>query len=400
MIHYYIETFFDLHNRIHSLKDLDPFDNTHEYAEIQELLIEKISHVEKKIRENKKLIQDLRKELKTKREIPLSKKQSKNIKLRIQNARGRIDGYKDLHYYFRQFGDSLAFLLINKWDIKPLAIKETPGFISLKEGVRNERKAFRHAYSVGLIAIYNDITTAVKYGDLTIIKKGSPPLFVEMKSSELQNKRGKRQEENLHKLTSYLNTDSTDGLFGREIETKRIEYNYCDYSTKEVNLAIIKYRKTGFYRGELEDGINLIILDADDLNKKNAPVPGLFQSAQSLIIPLNLRKKDNLGYFPYPLIFNRSEDLIEFYLDWMILLIDIDIGVIKRKLEGFGYEVQLIEDDEDWILKVNNPKAKDDQLEFLLIGHYLWNRMVYEFMTLKSFIKVIVDTLENAPNKV
>lgn len=141
-------------------------------------------------------------------------------------------------------------------------------------------------------------------------------------------------------------------------------------------------------------------MDADDLNKKNAPVPGLFQSLSILDHSAEPKKKDNLGYFPYPLIFNRSEDLIEFYLDWMILLIDIDIGVIKRKLEGFGYEVQLIEDDEDWILKVNNPKAKDDQLEFLLIGHYLWNRMVYEFMTLKSFIKVIVDTLENAPNKV
>ncbi|HMN15216.1 MAG TPA: hypothetical protein PKD55_23095 [Bellilinea sp.] len=135
MIRYYKSSLISLFIKLQEFHN-DPNHSSFRCLEIQEELISKISYIESQIKKRKGLVKKLKKQLGTKREVKLSKEESKSIKNKITQMQRQIDEYQEITYIFREIGDGIAFTLIDKWDIKPFIFKETAGFISGKKGCR------------------------------------------------------------------------------------------------------------------------------------------------------------------------------------------------------------------------------------------------------------------------
>src|ERR1044071_5550429 len=198
MIQYYKRLLLYLFEKIQILNK-HPEANTELCFELQVRLIQRITYVERQIRKLRQHIAGNKRHLKTRWPTLLSKMQASEIKEEINYSHYLIDKYQELLVIFRHIGDAIAFTYINKWDIKPLAFKQSPGFLSGKKGTRLERKILRLVFKIGKVAILNDLTTCLRYGDLTIPHQ-EHFLIVEAKSSKNKNARVERQLGDLNKI--------------------------------------------------------------------------------------------------------------------------------------------------------------------------------------------------------
>src|SRR5215213_9814528 len=183
-------------NLFGNLRELqrDPHRNIALCLEIQETLIKKLSYLEKRINNLKEQSGDHKRNLRG-GSGRISKAEAAKIKASIKDNHYKIDVYQYLQRIYKSVGDGLAFTYINKWDIKPLAFKESPGAISGKSGGKFERQVFKSAFHSGHIAILNDLTNCLRYGDITAITEDGFRL-IELKAvkSELHlNDRIRRQ---------------------------------------------------------------------------------------------------------------------------------------------------------------------------------------------------------------
>lgn len=148
----------------------NPQESGKDCLDVQETLIRKITYIESRIRDRKEAIKKLKNQM-GKSEIRLSKEEARKTKDKIENYHYQIDRYQDLATVYRNVGDALAFSYIDKWNIKPLAIKEAPGSLSRKKGSRLERKILRRAFALGRIVLLYNITNCLRFGDITVPKK-------------------------------------------------------------------------------------------------------------------------------------------------------------------------------------------------------------------------------------
>lgn len=120
--------------------------------DIQELLLKKLSYVEKKVRRLKVQVKDYKKGLSGGQSRRLTKGEAAEIKAAIKECHRKIDEYQYLLRVLKSIGDGLAFIYINKWDIKPMSFKESPGAVSGKSGGKLERDIVRSILNSGVIA--------------------------------------------------------------------------------------------------------------------------------------------------------------------------------------------------------------------------------------------------------
>ena len=149
--------------------------------------MKKITYVEGRIRKLKSSTKDLQKRLALQQHVRLSKVEAQVIKDKISYYQNKIDEYQLLLVIFRQIGDALAFIYFDKWDIKPLAFKQSPGFVS-KKGLKQEMTNLRRIFALGRVALMNDLTNCLRYGDISVPKDGKMIIF-EVKSSNRTNGR-------------------------------------------------------------------------------------------------------------------------------------------------------------------------------------------------------------------
>src|SRR5712692_883387 len=102
-----------------------------ESYEIQREIIGRILYFEKELQNNELQSKSLKREL--------NKRQTKDKARQIKEKREYLhelhQTLKDMIYIFKCIGDALAFIYISTWDIKPMAFKESAGFISGKRGL-------------------------------------------------------------------------------------------------------------------------------------------------------------------------------------------------------------------------------------------------------------------------
>ena len=269
MLHYYKNSLLSLFRQIQIVKS-----NPQKYRKlclsIQETLIKRISYVEKRIRTLKIGIKSCKKELRTKSYCPSAKEKSIALKRRIKVIQGRIKQYREILSIFRDIGDALAFIYIDKWDIKPMSFKPPSGFISGNKGSRLERKCLRGTFEIGGVALLNDLTHCLRYGDITVPKDGFFLIF-EMKSGRWKNIREKRQANDLKNIYEYLHSDNTNKLYGLQEEIVRRPIHSDEvYHTKEINCLINDSISKGVGFDEVEKGLIYFVAtryDKDLLDK-------------------------------------------------------------------------------------------------------------------------------------
>lgn len=380
MIGYHRNTLCKLLDQIKFAKN-NPFDNGKIWLSVQLTIVKKVIQLETKIRDYNseiKSLQILRKNPLNKLDKEQSqtvKKQIKKIEQKIENTRFVIDAY-------RSIGDAIAFTFINKLDIKPQNFKQSAGFISKKTGLEKEIDALKTVYKKGGIGILNDITSVLKYCDITLVHKDGF-LPIEIKSSEFINTRIKRQKENANKIFEYLNTDKIEGLYGFQGITQRVELTSPEINyISEINSLIGKLKEQNNTISEVEKGIYYFVSKKYEKEFMDENLKGM---TNPLMISLNQYKFSGQGYYPFSLSILNSNEYLDFLCGKYVLFIIIDFDFFEKHCSNLGYNLTFT-DDAQFGFAIESKTKKDPFSMIKMSNHYIF-RAATEFVSLKWLIE-------------
>lgn len=382
MIKYYRKSIIELLNHIHTNKN-NPFENIQIWYNVQIELIKKLSYIENRIRSLNKDIKNLN----YYRKNPLnklSKQESITVKNKIDKNKFYLEEYRYLIKIYKSIGDAIAFTFIHKLNIKPQNFKQSPGFLTEKSGFRKEKQYFKFAFKNGIIAILNDLTSVLKYCDITLVTEDGYQ-SIEVKSSNVRNARIERQENNAEKIFNYLIEDRTENLYGNQGTMIRLsleseEKNYIQELNKLIEDS--KLKKNSFKL--VESGVFYFVsreFNKDEMDKN-------FKDAK-LRIPyafsLNQLKFTEQGYYPFSLIFNNPIDYLDFLNGNFVIMIFIDLEIIKKVAKKYKYK--LIESlDSDYPFEFESLKD-NSAIKSFKISHHLFFRSVLELVSVKWLLE-------------
>lgn len=393
MIHYYKRSLLNLFEKVQILRE-NPLENRKLCLSIQETLIKKITYIEKRIRTLKENTKACKRELRSNRSQPSAKEKSIEIKGRIKVNQTHIKQYQSLLSIFRDIGDALAFIYIDKFDIKPMSFKEPSGFISGKKGSRLERKCLRGAFEIGGVALLNDLTHFLRYGDITVPKKGFFLIF-EMKSGRWKNIREERQVKDIKDIYEYLATDRTDKLYKLECEMVRTSaHSDGVYYTKEVNSLIDNAVAKGVAFDEVEKG--LIYILATRFEKSLLDNGIRFCRKTPILAHLNQTQFLKMGgYYPFTLSIRNAEALYNFYDGELNIIIAVDPCIIEEYFDEKGYDVRFLEED-DWVMAISQKGSSENDPNFIRVSWHFFGRIPYEFLSLRWFLDELIYMMQSS----
>jgi hypothetical protein len=348
---------------------------------IQLELVEHISRAEKRI-------WDLRRRLGIiKSEHPKHRKdrqRSLALKQRRSQLNQEIEDAQGVISILRDIGDSIAFIHIDRWDIRPFLSRPHAGFISGKSGLQAELRVLNALSEMGESALLNDITNCLRVGDVTVFRGGGM-LPIEVKSSEAgkESARAQRQQAAGEKIMRFLAEDKATGLYreGETIYRVASHSEPTDHATK-LN-QILKAYVGGWVRDEVEPGLHYVVADEpNDLAKMGNFAPD--RKLRGYMV--NQLKKQELGHYPFPLSFRDPVQLLRFYRGEYVIFVIFDLGVIEDALhkEGFILEKTSQEARSLLISRIDGSPIYEVTEEFIFL------RFVGEFLTLEWFIAELI----------
>jgi hypothetical protein len=168
---YYKRSLIDLFARVQEVRSR-PLERRRDCLAIQEDLLRRVVYLEKRIKDLKARIKESKRMLSGKGPVRLNRAEAQEVKEDIKRHYRTIEEYREVLYAFKSIGDALAFIYIPMWDVKPMAFKEDVGHVRGKEGLRHELAYLRMVFQVDeALAILNDLTNSLRYGDLTIVSE-------------------------------------------------------------------------------------------------------------------------------------------------------------------------------------------------------------------------------------
>ena len=185
--------------------------------DFQKLLIAEITLAERRVRENK------------------ARSNAERGK-RSAYFRKRAQAHRQAIYYWKVFGDAIAFLYCDRFALKHVYynthngnVRQDGGFISGSTGFEQEFDALRRLVDGGCPCVLCDLTNTIRYGDICVMVKDDP-ILIEVKSSGTKNRRGARQLRNMKTLREFYETDVSHGLRGfptvHRVATRSVPYSY------------------------------------------------------------------------------------------------------------------------------------------------------------------------------
>lgn len=391
MYSYYKKSLLKLSRMLHDLEDV-PNTNKDNCLFIQKKVLTTLLRIEKNIRNHRGAIKDLRSYLSLGRELKIDKIKAKTVKDKILWHSDRIEEYQQLLITFRSIVDGLAFIYFDKLDIKEMALKEQSGFISGKTGLNFELKIFRLAFSLGHIAILNDLTNCLRYGDVTVLADGRK-IIIEAKSGHNRNARIKRQKSALEDISEYLTSGKSNKVYAigeNKGEFIRLPIHSAELNHRDQLNAIISnaHRSHDQYCiAEVEPGLHYVAT--------YVATPEIFTSLtgkppDSIIISfINKLKYSGLGYYPFSLCFNDPEDWYDFCSGRLMLVVIVETGVIQDKLSQHGISVTITNDWDGFPIKLTENGSDTEQNKSLVGGHF-FGRLFYEFLSLDWMLEEFI----------
>lgn len=365
-------------------------ENPHEFKElayeIQLVLLDRLIKVEEIITQNNEIIKLNKQKTRDKNTAP---DERKDISLETKRLNDVNEILKQDLKRLREIGDSIAFAYFNKHDLKSLCWKQTSGFIGGKDGLKRELEELERFFKQGNFAILNDITNSLRFGDITVEKDGKPHL-VEIKTSIHSNARIRRQEKDLNERMELLHNDYVENLFGSDKKLKKMisskpEKNYVVELEELIDIAMQKSKVAA----KIEEGLTYIIIyKLDDFEFLQELIE---QMNEPKVIYINSMKGLEENYIPFPNLISDSKALIEFYNGNLILMVAIEMGIIKNKLENLGYELSS-SDEKGWTIKFDNNGVK----ETVMASNFNIARVGREFVSLDWIILSIHEVIEEA----
>lgn len=159
MLSYYRQSFIKLASLLNTL-DPQSSDAAAVCYKIQCELIPRIQRVEKKIR------------------------YWKNVDPQTDVSRDNVRTYQRVNKTLRYFGDAIAFTYIDRWDIKPMSMGNTAGFISGKSGFRLEKQILKGFSEERVPALLADLSNRLRHGDVYCFAPDRLPFILEAKKTK------------------------------------------------------------------------------------------------------------------------------------------------------------------------------------------------------------------------
>ena len=302
-------------------------------------------------------------------------------------------------------GDAIAHIYIDRHDIKPMAVKESPGFLTGKSGLRLELYALRLALRRGHIAILNDLTNCLRYADLTLIFKGGILRFVEVKDRRVpgtQYPRDERQLQNLRDMADYVLTDKPISLYGYEDWKfhRRALRSHPVHLTREINRAIREAYTVGVVCKEVEDGLFYLVFtslveDSRDVMlviERDGPPVG-----DAMLFRLSEVREWWPSYFPLMFSIRNPEHWLDIVFGGTSVWVLITVTKLKEAFARFNVTVEVLPPDSDWVLSLSH--GQNGELGESKIGSHLMHRIVTEFVSLKWFVEefAILPPMPDSP---
>jgi hypothetical protein len=402
MLGYYQQTLKELFSAVH-LVSKDPVGQAELCLKIQETLVRKISYAENRIRKLKYEMGQTKMRLKAR--PGLDKATAAKTKFAIDRYHSRIHEYRNLISVFKSIGDALAFVYLDKWDIKPMAFKEGPGFISGKAGGRWEHRILRQVFKHGQVAILNDLTHCLRHADITLVTCGIPRL-VEAKSGKNRNQRTTRQREAANKVQAYLLNDQVADLYQSRMEMRRIELEVPERDHRSEVNALIRDTYEGTRKlSQVEDGLFYFVETAasastSDLKSELFDAVGGISSDMILFF-INAYKHDNIAYYPYVLSFEDPQALFDFYSGNLFILVLVDRGVMTRRVASQNLTLRFLGNSEwadgDWMIEVKHADQDEEDAGYMCVSGHFFRRVACEFLSLDWFLEELIHRAQRTP---
>lgn len=367
-----------------------PFERGNNCLPLQQNLIKSISSIERQIRIKKLTIESMRKELTTRRPVQFTKDQALHIKTGITRCEDAVSHYTRLLAILREVADGLAFTYLDRFDIKPMAFKASPGFLSGKSGSRLERQYLRACFKDKNIAILNDLTNCLRYGDVTVIDREKGLSIAEVKSGKNVTKRDLRQQTAIEKMRAYFKSDIVDELYGFKGPIRRTsltsEEKHYRNDLNALLVASVEGGKSSYL--EVEKGLFYLIE-----KEENFLLPEITKQIRGrpLVTLINEYKQSNTAYYPFTLSITSPEHLFQFYAGEFVVMVVIDSEVITSAFRNNDLTFELMPEG-PWALTIRSSKGGDEPI-FRVSSHF-WGRLPLEFLSLEWFLAEIITSAQ------
>lgn len=300
----------------------DPADLKTLFA-LQKLLIAEITLAEGRVRENKACA---------------NAKQGK----RSAYYKRRAEAHRQSIYYWKAFGDAIAFLYCDRFALKHVYynthnanVRQDGGFISGSAGFEQEFDILRKMVKGGYPCVLCDLTNTIRYGDICVMVEDDP-ILIEVKASRTRNRRGARQLKNLKTLREFYKTDASSELRGfpsvYRIETRSVPYSF----EEELNECIEESYERDYALTSPEPGVCYVAISGD---VRVEDVFSQMNLSEPLIFSLNEANRNRAWspYYPFTLLIRSERALYDFILGRLFVMVLLDVAVIRDLVRASGW---------------------------------------------------------------
>jgi hypothetical protein len=351
--------------------------------ELQKLLLREVMRAEEKIRELKSEVRKI-----TEAEDTATAK-------RVEYLNNRIEGSRQCAYVWRCFGDSIAFLYLDRFSLKQCFYStETPhpkqdaGFILGKEGLANELTLLESALKHGVPAILVDLTNTIRHGDVCLLG-GPDPYLIEVKSAKKMNSRGKKQKRSLERLHTLYETDESDGLRGfpkvQRRSNKTPEKTHIDV----INGCIREAMNGGHAIRQPEHGLYYLVLTDDRPNLEEVMnTLGPKNAVWSFF--LNEHKTDRTWapYSPFILSIDDADHLWSFIRGSLFIFVFVELDALCKIALDEGCKATIKRDNGEYPLQIETPDGGA-----INISSHILTRIGLEFLSPQWIVRSSLERL-------
>lgn len=334
----------------------------------------------------------------------------KYVEQRIRRCKAKAateeTGWEDVEQYrrvlalLRMIGDCIAFIYIDRWDVKPLAYGHDAGFISGKDGLAQELKMVRQVSASEIPCLLADLTNVLKHGDLYAFSPDRPPLICEVKSPSVRkDRRIKRQMKRLDNLVDFLTTDFSSKHYKDENPRYRIGWSDSPtYYTSEACAVLSEGIQTGLAVREVEPGLCYAVVHPHRLNDLDPIIHGMQTPVASLLNDGAL-SLDCYAYYPLLLSIPDAENVFPLFTWEFLFWVFVDIERMRSFYQERSIDFEFIDDnDGDCVVALTFPAGRthlNDDLP-VRVSRYFFGRICCEFLSLRDWLEQTVKMTEDS----
>ncbi|MBY4837524.1 hypothetical protein [Pantoea sp. DY-5] len=379
----------------------DP-DNMELILELHRFLIRKIVSEEKRIKRLKRIKSRF---TRIKKGGRLTKDDSIKIKGLLNMIEPRLKARRVMIYTWKFFGDGIANIYQPTCNLKHLYydsnynVKEDAGFISGKEGFKNEWKIFRMGLDKKVPVILSDITNVIRHGDVCAMG-WSDPVPIEVKKTKHANPGGRvnRQLRDLKKLALFYGNDYAPN-FRNGFDAYRVAKKGRDVAYyNEINLVIRNALEDGYSSMEVERGLTYFCSRITRGGDVDVNVVNYLESVCGLnnsVMVHELTPEEDWGVaYPFTLSL-ENECLVAFIQNEISILILTNLEEVRREFFKHGVFAKFIMDGQS---AIQISLDENDLMKGAYrIGEQYFNREVIGFNSVKAFVESSCVLLKELP---